>query len=109
MQILPGAMYLRLSHQPLEPVKANLDLRDENGIMVYVIDFPTLERQLNIRFEKTFPYKITGWDDTYAGFDGKKLTTTAVRLKDMMLDYWSAHNNDDRVLREQLGLPKDTQ
>jgi hypothetical protein len=109
MQILPGAMYLRLSHKPMEPVKANLDLRDENGIMVYVIDFPTLERQLNIRFEKTFPYKITGWDDTYAGFDGKKLTTTAVRLKDMMLDYWSAHNNYDRVLREQLGLPKDTQ
>lgn len=109
MKILPGAIYLRLSHKPLEPVMATLDLRDENGIMVYVIDFPTLGRKLNIRFEKNFPYKITGWDDTYAGFDGKVLTTTAVRNKEILLDYWNAHNNADRILREQLGLPKDTQ
>ena len=109
MKIWPGATYLRFSHKPLEPVTATLDLRDENGIMVYVIDMPSLNRQLNIRFEKTFPYKILGWDDTFPGFDGKALTTTAVRNKEMVLDYWRTHNNADRVLREALGLPKDTQ
>lgn len=109
MQLLPGATYLRLSHKPIEPVKVNLDLRTENGVSVYVIDMPTLDRQLKITFESTFPYRILSWEDAYPGFDGKKLTTTAVRNKELIIDYWRTHGNADRVLREQLGLPKDTQ
>ena len=107
--VLPGTEYLRLAHKPTESVKANLDLRDENGIKVYVIDMPSLQRKLIIRFEKTFPYKILGWEDSYPGFDGVVLTTTAIKNKELLLDYWRTHNNSDRVLREQLGLPKDSQ
>jgi len=109
IKILPGSLYLRLSHKPLEAVNATADLRDENGIMVYIIDMPSLNRKLSFRFEKSFPYKIWGWEDAYPGFDGKILTTTAIRKTDMMLDYWRTHNNEHRILREQLGLPKDTQ
>lgn len=109
MMLLPGSEYLRLAHKPLEPVKATLDVRDENGIAAYVIDMPTLNRKLVIKFEKTFPYKIVGWEDTFPGFDGVALTTTAIKDKEILLDYWRTHNNVDRVLREQLGLPKDTQ
>ncbi|MBK7035500.1 MAG: hypothetical protein IPI31_07720 [Bacteroidetes bacterium] len=109
ISILPGTEYLRLSHKPTEAVKANLDLRDENGIMVYVIDMPSLQRKLLIRFEKSFPYKIMGWEDAYPGIDGVVLTTTAIKNKELLLDYWRTHNNADRILREQLGLPKDAQ
>lgn len=106
---LPGAIYLRLSHKPLEPVKANFDLRNENGVNNLVIDMPSLNRKLSIRFEQTFPYRILGWEDTYPGIDGKILTTTAVKKKELIVDYWRTHTNSDRVLREQLGIPKDTQ
>ena len=107
--ILPGALYLRLAHKPLEPVKATFDLRNENGINNYVIDMPSLNRKLSIRFEQTFPYHILGWEDTYPGIDGKILTTTAVKKKELIVDYWRTHTNDDRALREQLGLPRDAQ
>lgn len=109
VEMLPGALFLRLSHKPLESVKANLSLNEENGMMVYSIEMPSLNRKMNIRYEKAFPYKITGWDDSYPGLDGKVLTTTAVKINDMMLDYWRTHSNADRKLREDLGIPKDTQ
>lgn len=109
LQLLPGALYIRLAHKPIKAVTANLDLRYENGVMNYVIDMPSLNRKLSIHFEKNFPYKILSWEDSYPGFDGKVLTTTAVRKSDMLLDYWTTHNNKDRVLRDQLGLPRDTQ
>ncbi len=107
--VLPGTEYLRLAHKPIEAVKANADLRDENGVKVYVVDMPSLQRKLIIKFETNFPYKILGWEDSYPGFDGTILTTSAVKNKEMLLDYWRTHNNADRPLREQLGLPKDFQ
>lgn len=109
ISVLPGSEYLRLAHKPMEAVKANMDLRDENGVKVYVIDMPSLQRKLIIKFETNFPYKILGWEDSYPGFDGTILTTSAVKNKEMLLDYWRTHNNADRPLREQLGLPKDFQ
>lgn len=107
--LLPGAVFLRLAHKPLEPVKATLDLRNENGVNVYVIDMPSLNRKLLIRFEQKFPYRILSWEDAYPGLDGKVLTTTAVRNKEIILDYWRTHTNADRSLREQLGMPVDSQ
>lgn len=107
--LLPGSTYLRLSHKPVEPVKASCDLRYENGVQVYIIDMSSLDRQLKISFESKFPYRILSWTDSYPGFDGKKLTTTAVRNKELIIDYWRTHGNADRALRDQLGLPRDTQ
>ncbi|MBC8045682.1 MAG: hypothetical protein H7Y00_02715 [Fimbriimonadaceae bacterium] len=107
--ILPGSLYLRLAHKPIEPVKAKLSLRDAEGMKIYQIEYPSLKRTLSITFEPIFPYKITGWEDTYPGLDGKMLTTVASKNKEMMLDYWSKHTNNDLPLREQLGLPKEFQ
>jgi len=109
IRILPGAMYLRLSHKPIEPVSATATLSAEKDVQIYTVEMPELRRKLVIRFESAFPYRILGWEDSYPGFDGRVLTTTATRNKEMMIDYWRTHNNADRVLREQLGLPQDTQ
>lgn len=107
--MLPGSLFLRLSHKPLEPVKVTMDLRNENGMNNYVIDMPSLNRKLSIQFEQVFPYHIISWQDAYPGLDGKMLTTTAVKKKELIVDYWRTHTNNDRVLREQLGIPKDAQ
>lgn len=109
MNVLPGTIFLRLAHKPLEPVTTNLGLQEINGVMVYTIDMPSLKRKLNIHYEKAFPYKIMSWEDTFPGIDGKILTTTAVKIKDTMLDYWRTHTNADRILRDDLGIPRDTQ
>jgi hypothetical protein len=103
--ILPGCLYLRLSHKPIETVKAKLSLEENGATKTYMIEYPSLNRKLSITFETVFPYKITAWTDTYPGIDGKVLTTTAIKNKEMMLDYWSKHTNADAGLREDLGLP----
>jgi hypothetical protein len=107
--VLPGATFLRLAHKPVEPVTANITLSVDKGITSYSIEMPTLKRKLTIRFEQQFPFRILGWDDTYPGIDGKVLTTSAERNKELTLDYWRANSNADRILREELGLPKDSQ
>ena len=107
--ILPGALYLRLSHKPLETVQAKMSLKENNGIYSYSVEMPSLNRTLIIHFEKAFPYAITGWEDTFPGIDGKVLTTTAVKNKTMNIDYWRTHTNADRELRTELGIPRDTQ
>jgi hypothetical protein len=81
----------------------------EGNAVWYTVDMPSLKRILTIQYENTFPYRILGWEDSYPGFDGKVLTTKATRNKEMITDYWRTHNNADRPLREQLGLPLDTQ
>ena len=105
-KILPGALYLRLSHKPMETVQVKLSLQENNGTMTYTEEFPSLNRMLHIYFEKTFPYRITGWDDTFPGLDGKPLTTTATKKKEIMDAYWMHHTNADSKLRDELGLPE---
>ncbi|MBK9731526.1 MAG: hypothetical protein IPO83_09580 [Chitinophagaceae bacterium] len=107
--LLPGSLYTRMTHIPLSVQVANLSVKENGDENIYTIDYAEQKHTLNIHFEKAFPYKITGWDETFAGFDGKLLTTTATLNKTMMSDYWVHHNNVDRVMREQLGLPVDFQ
>lgn len=109
MQVLPGTIYLRYSHQPIKPYPATLTLTPSESIYTYRIEIPELKKTLAITFEKAFPYTITGWEETYPGFEGKMLTTTAKLNKRIMSDYWNKHNPADRALREELGLPADAQ
>ncbi|MCY7411402.1 MAG: hypothetical protein LH473_14100 [Chitinophagales bacterium] len=107
--ILPGFFFTRLSHVPLELQKANLSLIEENGTMKYTMEVAAEQHTLIIHFQKEFPYRILAWEETFPGFDGKLLTTTAVLNKTIISDYWVHHKYDDRSLRELLGLPKDSQ
>jgi len=107
--MFPGALYLRLSHKPVEPVQTTASLMESNGVKTYSMEMPALRRKISIQFESAFPWRILAWEDSYPGFDGKVLTTKAVRMKEVMTDYWVHHGPEDRVLRDQLGLPRDTQ
>lgn len=104
--VLPGSLYLRLSHKPLEAVKAVITHTEDNSSRTVEVNYPTLNRKLAITYSATFPYKITGWTDAYPGIDGKILTTKATLKKEVMLDYWAKHTNSDLPLREELGLPQ---
>ena len=106
-QLLPGSLYTRLTHIPLSVQAAVLTLQDEGTVSIYTIDYTTQKHTITIRFEKSFPHIILGWEETFPGFDGQLLTTTATLNKTLMSDYWAHHNNSDRVMREQLGLSPD--
>jgi hypothetical protein len=102
--VLPGALYFRLSHKPIQADTARLSLTEKDSSFIYTVSYPRLNRTLGLTINKSFPYAIESWSDTFPGTDGKPLTTTATRNRMMLVDYWEKHFNKDRVLREALGL-----
>lgn len=109
--MMPGVYYLRLKHQAFQPVQVTGTLAmasDGSGAQEYSISHKDGSRNLAIRFEKDFPYKILGWTESYSsgwGENARKLTTTATLRESIQLDYWNKNSNADRAIRGQLGLP----
>ncbi|UCF91145.1 MAG: J domain-containing protein [Desulfobacterales bacterium] len=112
--LIPGALYTRLAHRPLEPQRVSAQLTaaegqslEGNPLVSYEVNFPVEKRVLKIFFEKDFPYRIQGWEDTHSGLKGpggQALTTRAGRTHTILSDYWNRHGNQDRSLLVKLGL-----
>ncbi|MCP5047441.1 MAG: hypothetical protein GY940_09740 [bacterium] len=110
IKMVPGLMACRFLHiKPVaREVRASLKESVKEGISAYRLEYPKLDRTLTIYFENTFPHAITGWEETFIsgwGAGAKRLTTTAVREKTALLDYWRLNRANDRPKRELLGLP----
>jgi hypothetical protein len=112
--LLPGPVYLRLKHRPLQAVPAvgklassNQKSLEGNALVAYELLLPEENRTLIVLFERHFPHRIQQWEDTYPGPGGRLLTTRAVRTHTIMSDYWNQHGNDDRRLLKKLGLDAD--
>ena len=115
-KIIPGTVYVRLVHRPMESVDAYGELRSIRGrslegraLVQYELKFPDVNRVLKIQFEKEFPHRIQRWEDAYTVRDGRMLTTRAIRTHTIMSDYWNRHTNADRRLLKKLGLDANSQ
>lgn len=98
---------VRLMHKPCQVISANVAKREAdlgNGQRVAALDVNTDDKKLTIYYDKDFPHAIKGWDETYAEFGGKALTTKARLIKSMRLPYWKLHNNEHSIYRDSLGL-----
>jgi hypothetical protein len=107
--MIPGTMYARLRHQPLDPVKVNASHMpgDTAGVKIYQIAYASGARQLKIWYDDKFPYGIRAWEEDYEegfGPSARHWTTKATRMVTKKLDYWNNHKNIDRVLRTEMGL-----
>lgn len=112
--MIPGTVYARLAHRPLQPRKAVASLvpvsaksLEGNPMVRYEIKFPEQQRVLRIWFEAEFPYRIQQWEESYralADRGAKSMTTRAVRTHSIMDAYWQHHGNRDRALLKKLGL-----
>ena len=63
IQIIPSFFYLRLLHKEIKNYTAQGSLEEEAHHKIYTLKYPDLDRQLQIYFEKQFPYKILGWEE----------------------------------------------
>ncbi|KRP10169.1 MAG: hypothetical protein ABR95_08315 [Sphingobacteriales bacterium BACL12 MAG-120813-bin55] len=106
MKVIPSTTYLRFSHKPILAYDAELSVEDKGTTKVLTINYPALQRRLDITFNAAFPYAITGWTEIYPGFGGTPLETKAVLKSSKMMDYWNLHRASDRALRKELGLPE---
>lgn len=103
-QMIPSFSFLRLKHEEAEPRKCDLRLESVNDtVYAYIVNYPTLNRSLAIRFQKQFPHQILSWSERYSS-GGKQLTTTGERIETVMLDYWNRNATKDSILRKELGL-----
>lgn len=112
MDLLPSAEYSRLRHRTYTPTKAEVSLDNYAGedfsgdqLQSYTIQYPELDRTLEIVFEKEAPYLIAGWTDTYPSmFDKQPRTTIAKRTHTIMDAYWQHNALADMDKRSELGL-----
>ena len=96
---IPAFEFIRLKHKPVKAFKATATLTKNS----YKLYYPELNRTLLLYFEASFPYQITGWEETFNS-GGKQLKTTATKLKSIKSPYWSKNQNKDEILRDSLLL-----
>ncbi len=109
VRLLPGTIYQRLSHRPLQavPASASLSAPDADSLRTYTVTYPDLRRTLSIRFQAAFPHAVEGWEETRPdgfGDDAPMLTTRATRRERRMLAYWQLNGTEDAHYRTELGL-----
>ncbi len=107
IKVIPSLLAQRLSHRPLQAENATASMTEEGNNLIYRLKYKNFDRVLSIRFEKEFPHKILGWEETYMsgfGANAKKMTTKATLNKTLITDYWSKNSNSDSYLRKELGL-----
>jgi hypothetical protein len=103
IEIIPGLFFARLNHVTSKPLKA-ITRREERGAeLLFFVNIPVTKRSLKIRFQKAFPYKILGWDESFYANDQEQ-HTRAVLDKTLVIDYWTKNKNEFRFLRDSLGL-----
>lgn len=101
--MIPGLFFTRLLHIDLKMIKVEgVKSKKENEIL-YIISVKDQERTLAIRFEKLFPFKILGWEESFTE-RGKATRTTAVLDKTLIIDYWTKNKNEFLYLRDSLNL-----
>ncbi len=111
IEILPSSQQLRLRHEPLRTETATAKLTiaiqdDSSEQFVYSLIYDS-GRELHIKLQTVFPYRIFGWEEKVkSGFgpNAKWLTTTARLDKTIKSAYWGENDPEDRELRKGLGL-----
>jgi len=108
IEIVPGTLYQRLSHQPLVVQSAVATLAEQDDDLIrYRLHYPDLERTLIWTFERVFPHRIQSWEETRkSGFgpSDEPLTTRATLNKRILLEYWRYNSVADETWRSEMGL-----
>ncbi len=110
-ELIPSVLYARFTHTDLTPAVASGGFGTAEGrsleggaLTRYEVRYRDSGRVLAIDFETAFPHRIQRWEETYAGYGGKVMTTRGERTHTLMVDYWNRHDPPDRRLLDRLGL-----
>jgi hypothetical protein len=98
-KMIPSLEYLTLKHKELKYYEAIGCITDSTYSLVY----PNLERFLQIKFEKDFPYHIKEWEEHYKRNDSNFITKAKVN-KTLNIPYWSLNKVKDSIYRSELNL-----
>lgn len=107
--VIPSFSYMNLTHKQVKAYQVSISLNTNSNtkITTYKLNYPSLERVLEINFSSEFPYKILNWNESYYsgyGTNRKIITTKATLIKTIKIDYWNKNKNQDLHLRDSLGI-----
>ncbi len=111
MFMIPSMTSLRLRHRKVQAEMAKISIEPYAGdstfkgknLIHYKISYPESKRDLSIIFEKEFPHRIMGWEETYEN-KNKRLTSKAVLKATIQNPYWQKNAPIDTVYRKLLKL-----
>lgn len=99
IEIIPSFEFARLRHKEIKPYRADASLKLIDGVQIYSLHYPDLNRTLSISFEPVSPYKIIGWEEKTGDF-----ISTAKKDSQIHSDYWTKNKNEHLYLRDSLNL-----
>lgn len=107
-KMLPSTQYIRFSHIDAKPydmkiIKKDYMLQDMPGenLKSLTLNYPELNRSLEIIYEAAYPHMISGFKDSRKN---NQLVTTAKRKASIRLDYWNKNGVQDSSYRKSLKL-----
>ena len=106
-EMIPSLFYLRLMHAETKAYSCVATRKKEKTTSSYSLAYEELNRTVSITFENDFPYKITGWTESYPdgwAADAPMLTTKGELLNTIQSDYWNKNSVKDSGLRKELQL-----
>jgi hypothetical protein len=105
VDLVPGLLEQRFSHEPIVPQKALLRVkRIDSTYDELEVDYVDYNRMVKIWYERKFPYQITAFEEISLLEDGTQEVSHAERKAVRQLDYWTKNRVGDSRLRRELRL-----
>jgi hypothetical protein len=103
IKMIPSFEYIRLAHIEIKPYDAFAEFYRDEGLSVYRITYPELNRRLLIYHHPVFPHPIEKWEEITES-EGQELRSVATKKSRLKVDYWTRNSNKDLPLRDNLNL-----
>jgi len=110
IEMIPSMEYLRLKHQVFKPYDAvaNLILQvnaDQEEFYLYTLKYPELDRELQIKCQAQFPFKILGWEEKWMMSTPSETEITTAEIKEtIQTPYWKLNGSEYINYRDSLQL-----
>jgi len=114
IDMVPSQEFARLHHRELKPYKAkaslvlqvNDDRAEKREFYIYKIDYPELDRTLEVICESEFPFQILEWKETISLDNGDNVTSAKLTTT-LREPYWKYNSTKNKARRDSLGLEFD--
>lgn len=109
--LVPSLSSLRLRREKAAPAIADVTLEPYKGdstfrgdsLYSYHVQYIESKRSISIIFEKNFPHKIAGWEESYLAHN-KVLTSRGILKGSIQNPFWQKNLPADTVYRKKLNL-----
>lgn len=101
--MLPSFEYLRLHNKEAKAYEVKISQNLQDGILVTLVDYPSLNRKLELFQEAVQPYSITKWKESITHNDST-FVTKAIKISQIRVDYWNKNKEQHNFLRDSLKL-----